>query len=112
MLPIRGRAISAGRGLGMGERDEDGEWEDDRPRRRPRRRKGPLRRIFTLVKLALFLTPLGLFLFGSSIFDCRARPSFADWTSMIGASACARNGMMGNATMAGDNLAILRRFID
>ncbi|MGC5777862.1 hypothetical protein [Methylobacterium sp. NFXW15] len=112
MLPIGSRAFSTGRGLGMGERVEDGEWDDDRPRRRPRRRKGPLRRIFTLVKLALFLTPLGLFLFGSSLFDCRARPSFTDWTSMIGAGACARQGMTGNATMAGDNLAILRRFMD
>lgn len=112
MLPIRGRAFSAGRGLEMGERDEDGEWEDNRLRRRPRRRKGPLRRIFNLVKFALLLTPLSLFLFGSSLFDCRARPSFTDWTSMIGASACARQGVMGNATMAGDNLAILRRFMD
>jgi len=95
------------------ERDEDAEREwDERPRRRPRRRRGGVRRIFTLVKLALFLMPLGLFLFGSYVADCRARPSFTDWASMIGASACARHTMIGNATTAQDGFAALRRIID
>ena len=91
------------------EHDEDGDWEwEDRPRRR----KGGFARAFTLVKLALFLMPLGLFLFGSYFADCRARPSFVDWRSMIGASACARHEMIGNATTAQDGFAALRRIID
>ena len=95
------------------ERDEDGDWEwDERPRRRSRRRRGGFGRAFTLVKLALFLMPLGVFLFGSYFADCRARASFADWTSVIGASACARHEMIGNATIAQDGFAALRRFID
>lgn len=95
------------------ERDEDGDWEwEERPRRRPRRRRGTFGRAFTLVKLALFLMPLGVFLFGSYFADCRARPSFADWTSMIGAGACARHEMIGNASIAQDGFATLRRMID
>lgn len=95
------------------ERDEDGDWEwDERPRRRPRRRKGAFGRAFTLMKLALFLTPLGLFLFGSYFADCRTRPSSLDWRAMIGASACARHEMIGNAGIAQDGFATLRRIID
>ena len=92
---------------------EDDNWDwDERPRRRLRRRKGAFGRAFTLLKLALFLMPLGLFLFGSYFADCQARPSFADWTSMLGASACARHTMIGNASTAQDGFAALRRIID
>ncbi|MCJ2012851.1 hypothetical protein [Methylobacterium sp. J-076] len=93
----------------------DWDWDDDGDapaRRRPRRRTSPFRRMVTLVKLALFLMPLGLFLFGNLFADCRARPSFADWASMLGASACARSEMIGNATSMQENFAALRRLID
>lgn len=94
----------------MSEQDRDWEWEDERPRRR--RRKGPIRRIFSLLKLAVFLLPLGLFLFGSVFADCRARPSLSDWGSLLGATACARSEMLGNAFSMQDNFATLKRLID
>lgn len=91
---------------------QDREWDEERPRRRPRRGKSPLGRLFGLVKLAVFLMPAALFLFGSLFADCRARPSFGDWTSMLGATACARQEMMGNALSMQDNFALLKRLID
>ncbi len=95
----------------MVERDHEQDWDEARPRRR-RRRKGPIRRLYSVLKLALFLLPLGLFVYGSVFADCRARPSFADWGSMIGATACARSEMMGNAFSMQENFAMLKRFID
>lgn len=95
---------------------QDREWDDERPRRRARRGtrrgKSPLGRLFGLVKLAVFLMPAARFLFGSLFADCRARPSFGDWTSMLGATACARQEMMGNALSMQDNFALLKRLID
>ena len=77
--------------MGAHDHDDDGDWEwDERPRRRPRRRKSAFGRAFTLVKLALFLLPLGLFLFGSTFADCRTRPTVLDWRAMIGASTPGR----------------------
>lgn len=97
----------------MVEQDRDRDWDcdDERPRRR-RRGKGPIRRFFSLLKLAIFLLPLGLFVYGSVFADCRARPSYADWGSMIGATACARSEMLGNALSMQDNFAMLKRLID
>jgi hypothetical protein len=96
----------------MAEQDRDWEWEDERPRRRRRARKGPLRRLVSVVKLAVFLLPLGLFLYGSVFADCRARASLSDWTSLLGATACARSEMLGNAFSMQDNFATLKRLID
>ncbi len=96
----------------MVDQDHGREWDDERPRRRRRRRKGPIRRLFSLLKLAIFFLPLGLFAYGSVFADCRARPSFADWGSMIGATACARSEMLGNALSMQDHFAMLKRLID
>lgn len=96
----------------MSEQDCEWEWEDERPRRRRRARKGPVRRAFSLLKLAVFLLPLGLFLYGSVFADCRARPSLSDWGSLLGATACARSEMLGNAFSMQDNFAMLKRLID
>lgn len=90
---------------------DDWDWDDERPRRRGGRRRSGWS-FFTLVKLAVFLMPAALFLFGSVFADCRARPSFGDWTSMLGATACARNEMMGNALSMPDNFAVLKRLIN
>lgn len=87
----------------------DWDWGDERPRRR-RKRSGWS--FFTLVKLAVFLMPAALFLFGSLFADCRTPPSFGDWTALLGATACARNEMMGNALSMPDNFAVLKRLID
>ena len=96
----------------MVDQDHEREWDDERPRRRRRRRKGPIRRLFSLLKLTVFLLPLGLFVYGSVFADCRARPSFSDWGSMIGATACARSEMLGNALSMQDHFAMLKRLID
>lgn len=110
MAPCRAEP-SPCRDGGDGMADREWEWEDDeRPRRR--RRKGPLRRLWSLTKLALFLMPLGLFLYGSVFADCRNRPSFGDWSAMLGATACARSEMMGNAFSMQENFAMLKRLID
>jgi hypothetical protein len=95
----------------MVEQDHERDWDEARPRRR-RRRKGPIRRLYSLLKLAVFLLPVGLFVYGSVFADCRARPSFADWGSMLGATACARSEMLGNAFSMQENFAMLKRFID
>ena len=95
----------------MVEQDHERNWDEARPRRR-RRRKGPIRRLYSLLKLAVFLLPVGLFVYGSVFADCRARPSFADWGSMLGATACARSEMLGNAFSMQENFAMLKRFID
>lgn len=89
----------------------DWDWDDEPPRRRSRPHRSRWG-LFALVKLAVFLMPAALFLFGSLFADCRARPSFGDWTSMLGATACARNEMMGSALTLPDNFAVLKRFID
>ncbi|MDP4027026.1 hypothetical protein Q8W71_31030 [Methylobacterium sp. NEAU 140] len=94
------------------DRDDDADeaWEDDRyARERPR--KGLFRRIYGLLKFALFVTPLALFLYGS-FADCRARPAFTGWLDVIGAGACARNEIVGNASSMQDNFAILRRLVN
>jgi len=89
----------------------DWDWDDERPRRRSRRRRSRWG-LFTLVKLAVFLMPAALFLFGSLFADCQARPSFGDWALLLVATACARNEMMGSALAMPDNFAVLKRFID
>lgn len=92
----------------------DDEWQDssdDEPPR-PRRRKGPLRRLMTLVKATVFFAPLGFFLYGTFLADCRARPALGDWTAMIGATACARSEMLGQAATLPENFASLRRLLD
>ena len=93
----------------------DWDWDDERPRRSRRKskesRRSPIGRAFSLLKLAVFLMPLGLFLFGSVFADCRQRPSFTDFGGMLGATACARNEMIGNAFSLQETLGVLRRLI-
>ena len=51
-------------------RQDDADWYDDGYDEPPRR--GVLSRLFGLLKLAVFLTPLGIFLYGYALADCRS----------------------------------------
>jgi hypothetical protein len=95
--------------------DWDWDWDDERPRRSRRRAResgrSPIGRAFSLLKFAVFLIPVGLFLF-SFFADCRQRPSFTSFSGVLGATACARNEMIGNGVSLPENLAALRRLIN
>ncbi|MCJ2092905.1 hypothetical protein MKK67_10390 [Methylobacterium sp. J-072] len=88
----------------------DADWDDDWDEpRRPRKRL--FGRMFGLVKLALFLLPGAIFLYGS-FADCSARPAASSWLGLLGAGACARGEMIGNVLSMQDNFALLKRLID
>lgn len=87
--------------------ERDDAW-DDRAPRRPRR--GVFGSAFSLLKLALFLAPLAFFLYGF-VADCRARPT-SGLLGFLGAGACARSEILGNAASMPDGLAVLKRLID
>jgi hypothetical protein len=82
-------------------------WEDGQY---ARERKGIFRRLYGILKFAVFVTPLALFLYGS-FADCSARPA-AGWLGMIGAGACARNEMLSSVLSMQNNFALLKRLID
>jgi hypothetical protein len=82
-------------------------WEDGQ---HARERKGVFRRLYGILKLAVFVTPLAIFLYGS-FADCSARPA-AGWLGMVGASACARNEMLSSVLSMQDNFAVLKRLLD
>ncbi|MDP4006678.1 hypothetical protein [Methylobacterium sp. NEAU K] len=93
------------------ERDADeAGWDDDWDApRRPRR--SVFGRVAALVKFATFALPVALFLYGS-FADCGARPAATGWLGLVGAGACARNDLIGNAFSMQDNFALLKRLID
>ncbi|WP_375454277.1 hypothetical protein [uncultured Methylobacterium sp.] len=80
------------------------EWDDDR---RPRRR-GPLARLVSLVKLALFLTPVTLFAASYLVTDCGSRAG-SGLVQMFRAGACARGAILSGALSLPDDLGALRR---
>lgn len=95
------------------ERDRDDAWDD---RRAARPRRGPLSRLFGLVKLALFLTPLAFLLYGYVLADCRSGgrglTSSGGLDQFLQAGICARGEIVGNAASLQENLRLIRRVID
>jgi hypothetical protein len=87
---------------------EEAGWDQDRDdAQRPRR--GFFGRVVSLLKLAVLLLPVAMFLC-DSFADCSAWP--AGWLGIVGASACARSEMLGNVLSMQDNFALLKRLID
>lgn len=93
---------------GRDERDFD-DW-DEEPEARPRR--GLISRLFGLVKLALFLTPLAILAYGYFLADCRAGGGGGGIGQFLQAGVCARNELVGNAAALQDNLKLIRRIIE
>ncbi|GJE62589.1 hypothetical protein [Methylobacterium trifolii] len=86
---------------------EDDHWErDERPRR------GLFSRLFSLVKLAVFLIPLALFGYSYFVTDCRAGSTGGGVGQFLAAGVCARNEIVGSAFSLQDNLNALRRVIN
>ncbi|WP_375466391.1 hypothetical protein [uncultured Methylobacterium sp.] len=89
-----------------------GHWDDrDRPEDRPRRR-GLAARLFSLVKLALILTPPALFAASYLVTDCGARSGRGGVGELFRAGACARGEILAGALSLPDNLGLLRRVVD
>ncbi len=90
-------------------RDEDEDWYDDGYDERPRR--GVLSRLFGFLKLAVFLTPLGIFLYGYVVADCRSGGG-TGLGQIVQAGVCARGRIVDGAASLGDGLRLIRRAID
>jgi hypothetical protein len=88
---------------GYGDGYHDG--YDARPRR------GLLGRLFGFLKLAVFLTPLGLFLYGYGVADCRPGGG-TGLAQIVQAGVCARGQIVDGAASLGDGLRLIRRVID
>lgn len=91
---------------------ETDEWDDDAiDDRRPRRSFAG--RVFSLLKLALFLTPMAIFAYGYLAGDCRGSSgSGGGFGQIVTAGVCARNEIVGHAFSLQDNLAALRRVVN
>lgn len=83
--------------------DRDGDWEEPRPRRR-----GVFGRVFSLLKLALFLAPLALFAASFLVTDCGSRAG-TGLGQLFKAGACARGEVLNGALSLPADLGILRR---
>ncbi|AWN34899.1 hypothetical protein [Methylobacterium radiodurans] len=97
--------------FGRRQRVEDpyDDWDDGRYDAPPRR--GLFSRLFGLVKLAVFLTPLGIFLYGYFVADCRASGG-TGFGQIVQAGVCARGQIVDSAVSLGDGLKLIRRVID
>ncbi|MFC6028689.1 MULTISPECIES: hypothetical protein [Methylobacterium] len=103
----------AGQGSAMDRRDRaapEADWDDDWDAP-PRPRRSVFGRAFGLLKLAIFVLPVAMLLYGS-VADCSARPAPGSWLGLVGASACARGEMIGTVLSIQDNFALLKRLID
>jgi len=98
---------------------EDEDWYDDGYDERPRR--GVVSRLIGLLKLAVFLTPLGIFLYGYFVADCRSGGGAGIGQTGLGqtglgqivqAGVCARGQIVDSAGSLGDGLRLIRRVID
>lgn len=88
---------------------EDEDWYDDGYDARPRR--GVFSRLFGLLKLAVFLTPLGIFLYGYFVADCRSGGG-TGLGQIVQAGVCARGQIVDSAGSLGDGLRLIRRVIE
>lgn len=85
------------------------DWDEDRYDARPRR--GVFSRVFGLLKLAVFVTPLGIFLYGYFVADCRSGGG-TGIGQIVQAGICARGQIVDGAASLGDGLKLIRRAID
>lgn len=90
-------------------RQDGADWYDDGYDEPPRR--GVLSRLFGLLKLAVFLTPLGIFLYGYALADCRSGGG-TGLGQIVHAGVCARGQIVESAVSLGDGLRLIRRVID
>ncbi|WP_246692146.1 MULTISPECIES: hypothetical protein [unclassified Methylobacterium] len=103
----------AGQDSAMDRRDRhasEADWDDDWDAP-PRPRRSVFGRTFGLLKLAVFVLPVAMLLYGS-VADCSTRPAPGSWLGLVGASACARGEMIGSVLSIQDNFALLKRLID
>ena len=89
--------------------DDDERRYDAADRRRGGRpRRGVIGRAFSLIKLALFLTPIALFAASYLVTDCGSRTG-SGVGQLFKAGACARNEILNGALSLPEDLGALRR---
>ena len=81
----------------------DRDWDAPRPRRR-----GVFGRVFSLLKLALFLAPMALFAASYFVTDCGSHTG-SGLGQLFKTGACARNALLNGALSLPTDLDTLRR---